>query len=98
MFDQILQKNNFIWLLLNKSCKSPSTKVNEGTLNLAELKQDDLQKTDLVFLTCQGTENLCLFVFRQVWGFGVKLFIHIPYNQLGYPRKNENDNTETIYV
>jgi hypothetical protein len=37
-------------------------------------------------------------VFRQIWGFGVKLFIHIPYNQLGYPRKNEIDNTETIYV
>jgi hypothetical protein len=51
MFDQILQKNNFIWLLLNKSCKSPSTKVNEGTLNLAELKQDDLQKKVILYFS-----------------------------------------------
>ena len=65
MFDQILQKNNFIWLLLNKSCKSPSTKVNEGTLNLAELKQDDLhtQKKKKLILYFSPARGLIIYAY-----------------------------------
>lgn len=82
MFDQnkILQQNYFIWLLLNKVTKYKgqwrhfkSGRIETGWFT---------KKTDIVFLTCQGTDNLCLFVFRQVWGFGVKCLFIFPITNL----------------